>query len=207
MNINDGAGPQAISDSTGMSIDKVRDLILAEEELYPRVNKFDQEVERSIEETSSFSGRYIGVDGISCPVQIGEWFCPTGTRYVWSQHETPSFLKDRGKYVGFSPTERKNWPVQGLGGEIVQTMVGKVFRDFSRHDNYSNGAYMINTVHDCLLIDAHTDVYKWVIDNTKAILEKVPNVFNYYFDMKIDVPFPVSVEVGLNWYDMEHYNA
>ena len=97
--------------------------------------------------------------------------------------------------------------MQGLGGEIVQTMIGKVWRQFVAQENFWEKAYLVNTVHDCLLIDAHIDVVDGVAKDVSNIMEKVPNVFNYYFDMKIDVPFPVSVEVGNNWYDMEHYEA
>jgi DNA polymerase I-like protein with 3'-5' exonuclease and polymerase domains len=202
-----GAGVTAIADSTGMSPDRVRQLIDAEEAMYPRVSAFDREVEDSINRSSTQSGKVITVDGITLWPKEGTWFSPTGTKYIWKEHETPQFMKDQGKYIGFSPTERKNWPVQGLGGEIVQTMIGKVWRQFSKTENYWDKAYLVNTVHDCILIDCHTDVLEEVCRVIPNIMERVPNVFNYYFNMKIDVPFPVSVEVGNNWYDMEHYTT
>ena len=202
-----GAGPQAISESTGIPLKEVKDLIRAEEALYPGVTRFDGRVEESIINTAKPSGRYITLNGVSHLIKEGHWWCPTGTKYNFSEEIAPQFLQERGIFTSFSPTQRKNYPVQGLGGEIVQTMIGKMFRFFAKQNNYNERAFLINTVHDCILIDCHEDMVGLVVTHAVQMMEKVPNVFNYYFDMKINVPFPVEAEVGMNWYEMEHWDA
>jgi DNA polymerase I-like protein with 3'-5' exonuclease and polymerase domains len=125
---------------------------------------------------------------------------------VWSINEAMEWMKDKGILTSFSPTERKNWPVQGFGGEIVQTMIGKLWRWFSQQENFNNQAYLTNTVHDCVLIDCNKDAVKTVVPTAKRILEAVPFYFKKDFGLDVTVPFPCSVEIGPNWYEMEEYH-
>ena len=200
-----GAGAAAIAASTGMTEDEVTQLILVEERLYPGIVRFDQIVEQSIEATRKVTKSELFVAGQRFQAAVGEWFSPTGTRYVWTEGEAPKFLHKHGKFVGFSPTERKNWPIQGTGGEIVQTMLGKVWRWFVANDNFGGKALLVNTVHDCVWLDCHSGIdTDTVIAGVKAILEAVPQVFNANFNMNIDVPFPTEAEVGPNMLELKH---
>jgi DNA polymerase-1 len=202
-----GAGPTSIAADTGMPIQQVKDLIKAEDNLYPGVGLFDASVERAIKKSRALAdGEFLFFDTAKHPVHTGEWFSPTGTRYVWSTHESMDFMKDQGVLTSFSPTERKNWPVQGFGGEIVQTMIGKLWRWFNQSGNFGNRAFLTNTVHDCVLIDCQKEMVDFIVPTAKRILEAVPFYFKHDFGLDIDVPFPCSVEVGPNWYEMEKYN-
>jgi DNA polymerase-1 len=202
-----GAGAAAIAESTGLPIQQVKDLIEAEDNIYPGIGRFDKSVEKAIKASRDKApGEFLFFDGVKHPVHIGQWFSPTGTRYVWSTNESMEWMKDRGILTSFSPTERKNWPVQGFGGEIVQTMIGKLWRWFSQQENFSNQAYLTNTVHDCVLIDCHKDAVQTVVPTAKRILEAVPFYFKKDFGLDVTVPFPCSVESGPNWYEMEEYH-
>ena len=203
-----GAGPAAISASTGLSVDAVKDLIAAEDKLYPGLGKFDAEVEASIRSTTKVmkDEPLYFKDGTRHLAKTGRWVCPTGTQYIWRTHEAQDWQKECGTLTSFSPTERKNWPVQGFGGEIVQTMIGKLWQWFVAKQNFNGGAYLVNTVHDCVLIDVKEELVDVVVPTACKILEAVPHYFNSTFNMKIDVPFPVSAEVGHNWYEMKEYH-
>ena len=133
-----GAGVSAIADSTGMSREQVKQLIIAEEAMYPGISAFDASVEEAIHKSRESLGNPKTINGITYWPKQGQWFSPTGTRYIWTEKETPDFMKEQGKPLGFSPTERKNWPVQGLGGEIVQTIIGKIWREFNKQNNFLN---------------------------------------------------------------------
>jgi DNA polymerase-1 len=203
-----GAGATAIADSTGMSVQKVKELIETEDKLYPGLKRFDRSVEEHIKQSRTRAeGEFIFFDGAKHIVETGEWFAPTGTRYVWSTKESLGFMKEQGIMTSFSPTERKNWPIQGTGGEIVQTMIGKLWRWFNQQKNFDNQALLTNTVHDCALIDCHEDVVDAVVPTAKKILEAVPFYFNKDFGLDINVPFPCKVEIGINWYEMEKYRG
>jgi len=201
-----GAGAQAIADSTGMTVEEVEELIRGEELLYPGITAFDELVEQTINSSRKITKRELFVAGQRFNAAIGEWFSPTGTRYVWTESEVPKFLHKRGKFVGFSPTERKNWPVQGDGGFVVQAMLGYLFRYFNKHSNFDGNAFIVNTVHDCVWLDVHEDYLHTVVPAAKAILESVPTMYKRAFNIDIPVKFPTDAEVGLNMLDLEHYH-
>jgi hypothetical protein len=119
-------------------------------------------------------------------------------------------MHKQGKFTGFSPTERKNYPVQGFGGEIVQTMLGKVFRYFLENDRFDGKVLLVNTVHDCLLLDGtDMETIKPVALEVQRILESVPEVFNKAFPdtLNIVVPFPCETEIGDDLFDMSVLHA
>lgn len=199
-----GAGVAAVVASTGMSKDAVEALVEAENKLYPKVADFDKRLERDINLSRIPTSKKIFLEGIAFTQGEGHWDSPTGTRYIWREGITPTFMHEHGKYTGFSPTERKNYPVQGFGGEVVQTMLGKVFRYFLENDRFDGDVLLMNTVHDCVLLDGKQDKLRTVAKEVQTILESVPEVFNKAFPkLNIDVPFPCETEVGKDLFTME----
>lgn len=199
-----GAGAAAIADATGMHIDEVKALIEAEEQLYPTVKAFDVMLERAINASRVPTSEKLYIDGVAFTRGKGHWDSPTGTRYVWKEGIAPAFMHEKGKYTGFSPTERKNYYVQGTGGEIVQTMLGKVFRHFVANDFFGGEVLMVNTVHDCMLLDGKEHLIEKVAKECQAILEDVPNTYNAMFPkLGCVVPFPCETEIGYDLFDME----
>ena len=202
-----GAAAYSISANNDIPLDEVEELIRIEETMYPGVVAFDRLVEAAIRSSRWETSTELYIRGKRVSIGKGEWFSPTGTRYVWTEGETPEFIQKRGKLVGFSPTERKNWPIQGTGGEIVQTMLGCLWRWLIANDRFDNKAWLCNTVHDCVWLDMHKSVTNKVVPTACKILEAVPHKFNKDFDMDITVPFPVEAEVGPNMYDLQHYTG
>jgi len=200
-----GAGANAIAMSTGMTLEEVQALIKAEEKLYPGVQKLDNEIERSISRTSVKTDKKIFIEDNIFFVRRGHWFSPTGTKYVWTEKEAPKFMQDKGTFVSFSPTERKNWPIQGTGGEIVQTMSGKIWRWFILNDRFNGDACLVNTVHDCFWLDMKKEIAPTVMGGVKKLMEAIPKYFNQQFSLDIDVPFPVEMEIGNNMLELKHY--
>ena len=199
-----GAGVNAVVASTGMAKEEVEAIIANEEKEYPYVVEFDKTLEKHITQSRRDSGGVLFVDGVVFKRGEGVWDSPTGTRYIWREGITPKFMHKHGKFVGFSPTERKNYPVQGFGGEVVQTMLGKLFRHLLENDRYDNKVLLVNTVHDCYWLDGVEEVLMKALPEIKKVVEDVPNVFNTSFDkLNIDVPFPTETEVGYDMYDME----
>jgi DNA polymerase I-like protein with 3'-5' exonuclease and polymerase domains len=74
---------------------------------------------------------------------------PTGRHYV--------FNKYHNEYKGdmtFSPTELKNWPIQGFAtGDIVPMMVGILLRNLEDAKLVDKGACLVMTVHDSVVLD------------------------------------------------------
>lgn len=192
-----GAGAAKISETTGIPIEDVQALIEAEETLYSGILVFNQRVEKAVNDSAV--GFRDPVRGFR-PFRRGYWQSPTGTIYSFRSWDAPSWLKKKGINDSFMPTELKNYPIQGTGGEIVQIQLGLLWRHFVANDNYGGRALLCNTVHDCVWIDSASEVMLDVARDTKRILESVPETLLRLYGMHSPVPFPVEVEEGDNLY-------
>ena len=197
-----GAGAAGIADSTGMQVEEVKQLIEAEEKMYPGVGKFNAAVERAINQSAvpfrdpfNFYKTY----------RRGWWQSPTGCTYTWRSYDAPDFLQREGIHDSFSPPEIKNYPVQGTGGEVVQIVLGKLWRHFVANDNYGGLAILVNTVHDCVWFDHDPSVTDILAADVRRIMESIPEIMRAEFGMDVTVPFPVEVEVGPNMLDLKHH--
>lgn len=198
-----GAGADTIANETGMPRSEVDALIEAEERLYPMVKEFDKQLEAEINSNRIPTSNNLFIEGVAFKQGESHWDSPTGTRYIWREGIAPDFMHKHGKYTGFSPTERKNYPVQGFGGEIVQTMLGIVFRYMLANDRFNGDILLVNTVHDCVWLDGKGDKFEAVTREVQAILESVPEVFNKAFpELNITVPFPCESEIGSDMFTM-----
>lgn len=201
-----GAGAETIAEETGMTVEEVKELMIAEDELYPGVMYFNQEV--SVEcSRSAVPFNAVKDDGSWGTFRRGYWRAPTGTKYSWRTYEAAGWQKKRGMTDSFSPPEQKNYPVQGTGGEFVQAILGLLIRRFIETDFYGGKAFLVNTVHDCVWIDCHKDVLDQVCADTKRIMESIPEYYNTRYGMDITVPFPVEVEHGNNMNELHHWKA
>lgn len=195
-----GAGAKLIALSTGMPLEDVEQLIEAEDKTYPGVKMFNDSVERSVRSSAKpFRDPARGFRAYS----RGFYTAPTGCIYSFRSYDAPDYLQKRGVHETFSPTELKNYPIQGTGGEIVQGICGKLFRHFVETDNYGGRAVLCNTVHDCVWIDCDKTVKDQVVADVKRIMEEV-DVWFAQFGVKINVPFPVEVESGPNMLELKH---
>lgn len=197
-----GAGAKTIADSTGMSLEEVEALIVAEEEMYPGVVLFNDTVEQACKDSAvAFFDPARGNT-----YRRGYWIAPTGTRYSWRSWDAPKFMQDRGVRDAFSPPELKNYPVQGTGGEMVQVILGKLFRAYIKQGWWSGipnaPALLVNTVHDCKWSDLLKSIQHKVGAVCKEVMESIPEHYNTTYDMNITVPFPVDVECGPNMYEL-----
>jgi len=192
-----GAGAAKISETTGIPIEDVQALIEAEETLYSGILTFNQRVEKAVNDSAV--GFRDPVRGFR-PFRRGYWQSPTGTIYSFRSWDAPAWLKKKGILDSFMPTELKNYPIQGTGGEIVQIQLGLLWRHFVSNDNYGGRALLCNTVHDCVWIDSAPEVMLDVARDTKRILESVPESLMRLYGIRSPVPFPVEVEEGDNLY-------
>ena len=128
-----GAGATLIAEETGMDVDEVKQMIAAEDKEYPGVVEFNNVVEA---ECNATADPFRDAERGWRVFRRGTWQAPTGTIYSWRTWDAPSYLRQRGITDTFSPTELKNYPVQGTGGEIVQMVLGYLWRWFVLNDNF-----------------------------------------------------------------------
>lgn len=193
-----GAGATKIAASTGMPKADVEDMIKAEEALYPGVVQYNAKVAQEVLYSSvpyrEASGKVY---------RKGMYIAPTGTRYSFRSYDAPDFLREREELDTFKPTEMKNYPVQGTSGELVQLVLGRLFRWFLMNDNYQGSALLVNTVHDCVWADTKSDKTHEVARDMKRIMENIPEYIQEVYKLPCKVPFRVEVEIGSTLYTKE----
>lgn len=199
-----GAGAALIAAETGMDVEEVKALIEAEEKEYPGVTKFNAAVEREVTETSE--PFHDGERGYRT-FRRGTYQAVTGTTYSFRSYDAPDYLRRKGITDTFSPTEMKNYPVQGTGGELVQMVLGQLWRWFVRNDFFGGKAYLVNTVHDCVWADCHHTVLDRVVAGMVKIMQAIPHFLKHFFGINCPVGFPVDAEVGDNMLDLHHWQA
>lgn len=196
-----GAGAAAISYATGIPVEDVKALIEAEEILFPGVVAYNSRVEQEVlRNATAFRDPVRGWRTF----RRGYYRAPTGCLYSFRSWDAPDFLRKKGILDSFSPPELKNYPVQGTGGEVVQLVLGKLWRNQIATRNYNGMAFLCNTVHDCVWLDYHPHIEYQLVSDVKRIMEAVPQYLTEEFDMEVTVPFPVEVEVGRNMNNLSH---
>ena len=140
------------------------------------------------------------------PSMQGEYVSVTGRRYRFFEYDAPAFKAKRGELTGFSPTQMKNYPVQGFAtADVVPTMVGKLHYAIKRSD-LSDRVKLINTVHDSIIMDVHKDALGRACASTKKILESAPHTLQKVYGITFDLPLKVDVEYGHNWKELKTFD-
>ena len=196
-----GAGAAAIADSTKMSLEDVEALIVAERTRYPETETFFADLMDAIKANSTPTNKkfqHPDIPGAICNPRKSYWRAPDGKLYTWREHESPEFLAKRGTYTSFTPTEVKNYPVQGTGGEFAKAAMWLAVRCYYSLKNFNGLALLVNQVHDALYNDSHPDVALKATALMDACLAEASAFMEYYFNWTIPVPVPVETGWGPN---------
>lgn len=193
-----GAGNMAISLSTGMPIEEVKALAEADKILYPFVSKYAEWVRATVEKNAKPSGRYH--EGTE--LLRGWHMSPTRKRYVFTQQPAPDFLHRKGIYYSFSPTEQKNYSVQGEAGAAVMSALGLIWRKFVATDNYGGKALLTNTVHDSVTFDLHKDILYTLAKDVEELMCCIPERYAEVYNIVVPVKFRIEFEYGPNLKDL-----
>lgn len=113
---------------------------------------------------------------------------PTGRKYKFD------FSK------GIPQTTIKNYPVQGLGADIMAIIRVSFYKRF-KHSGI-NGL-LINTVHDSIVADIHKDGVTAFKELCHEVFKDLPANFNRVFNCEFNLPITCEVSVGNNMMEME----
>jgi DNA polymerase I-like protein with 3'-5' exonuclease and polymerase domains len=122
---------------------------------------------------------------------------PTGRHYIFNKYAN----EYKAGELTFSPTELKNWPIQGFAtGDVVPMMVGILLRELEK-EGIANDALLIMTVHDSVVLDTRKEVCYKAAAVAKKTLENAPMYLKTYFNIDFPCKLKVGVEMGDNWQD------
>ena len=126
---------------------------------------------------------------------------PTGRHYIFTK-----YYNDIKKDYTYSPTELKNWPIQGFAtGDVVPMMVGILLRNLEKALLVTRGAKLIMTVHDSVVLDVPLDILKECAIVAKQTLEDAPKHLKHHFNIDFPCQLKVGVESGINWQDKKEF--
>jgi DNA polymerase I-like protein with 3'-5' exonuclease and polymerase domains len=191
-----GAGIPTLSEESGLDADTIKKAIEGRMAAYPQLYAFHEIVMEHVQQSRAITNMRTDK---GYQRGVGYFRSDTTTVYHFLESETPDWQQQKGIMTAFSPTIVKNYPSQGLGGEIMQTMMGLVYRMLRRHD-LTNDVKLMLTVHDSIYLDFRTEfLAKTYLPLIAAVLEDVTWFFNACFeDVMWATPFPVDADYGQN---------
>lgn len=203
-----GAGAPKIASYLKVPKEDVEKWIEADDKRYPGIVKFNEKVANTVNANIYPTNKFVQHPTQKVSLQLNRGFLKTfdGKRYVFQESPSPDFMVKRGQLQGFSPTELKNYPVQGLGGEWMKAAMWLAVRLFYTYKNFGGLALLINTVHDALYSDAHPSVKRKAGVAVHAAMLAASDFMEFWFDHKIDVPVPSETTYGPSMYEAAEYD-
>ena len=199
-----GAGAALIAESTGMAREEVDALIEAENTRYPEIEKFYERLTKKIMANSVPTNKFAqhpDLPHLTCNFRKSTYQTPDGKLYSYRESPAPEFLAKApasrgGCTTSFSPTEIKNYVVQGGGGEWAKAAMWLAIRAFYARGNFGGRGLLVNQVHDALYADAAKEVALEVAALLHACMEAASEFMEYYFDWEVKVPVPSDTTWG-----------
>jgi len=190
-----GAGAKAISKQAGCSLDEAKKFIDVFYGRYPQVADWHTSFAKKVESDASYD---LDKDGFREKFRSYTLDTETGRKFVFSEYYNESSWSDRT--YNFSPTELKNYPVQGLAtGDIVPMMLGIIFRKLKDRDDVK----MVNTIHDSLMFDVKGDSAANFILEITDTLKETHKHFEEIFKTPLALKLNAGASFGTNWFDMK----
>lgn len=190
-----GAGAKAISKQAGCTLDEAKKFVDVFYGRYKEVAKWHTEFAAMVEK---YATNDLNEDGFREKFRTYVHQTETGRKYCFSEYYNEDAWSTR--MYNFSPTEMKNYPVQGLAtGDIVPMMLGVIFRRLKGRDDVK----MVNTVHDSLMFDVRSDSADDFIVEITTILQCTHAYFEDIFKKPLALKLNAGASVGKNWFDMK----
>lgn len=198
-----GAGVKKIAESTGMAEEEVQALADAEDARYPEIPEYYARITDEIKANRKPKRTLPHPEQPSVICHIGESFyrTPDGKLYSYTEQPSPEYLVKRGVTASFSPTEIRNYVVQGMGGEWAKAAMWLSVRAFYRERNFNGLGLLVNQVHDAVYADADDSVAFEVACLLHACMEGASDLMEQWFNWKIEVPVPSDTSWGISMMD------
>jgi DNA polymerase I-like protein with 3'-5' exonuclease and polymerase domains len=122
----------------------------------------------------------------------------TGRKFLFKEYYSDSSWST--KTYNFSPTEMKNYPIQGLAtGDIVPMMLGIIFRKLIMN----SGVCIVNTIHDSIMFDVHPMQLDYFLEEIKETLKNTHKYFESIFGTPLALKLNAGASVGDDWFNMK----
>lgn len=196
-----GAGAKKIASSTGMPIEEVEALTLAEQQRWPEIDAYFEkratEIQRNRRPTNVMVPHPLN-QAIMVQLGISRVRTPDGKLYTYRESTSMDYQLKRGVLASFTPTEIKNYEVQGMGGEWMKAAMWLMVRAWYARKNFDGMSLLVNTVHDAAYSDSHISVKDEAAALMHACMEGASDFMEWWFKWPIPLPVPSDTVCGAN---------
>lgn len=194
-----GAGAKSIAAAMGLPLEEVEAIIAADAHRYPEIDAYFDARAKEIQAARRPTGTMVPHPlnpAVMCQLGIARVKTPDGKVYTYRESPTPEYLLKRGITASFTPTEIKNYEVQGEGGEWMKAAMWLAVRAFYKRGNFDDLALLVNTVHDAQYADAHNSVRLQVGALFQACMEAASDFMEWWFNWPLPLPVPTDTVWG-----------
>ena len=198
-----GAGIKKIAASTGMAEAEVQALADAEDARYPEIPVYYADITQQIK-LNAKAGKHVQhpeFPGVVCHLKESSLRTADGKLYTYTEAPSPEYLVKKGITSSFSPTEIRNYVVQGAGGEWAKAGMWLSVRAFYLKKNFGGLALLVNQVHDAEYVDADASVAFEAACMLHACMEAASDLMEWWFTWPIPVPVPSDTSWGASMMD------
>lgn len=194
-----GAGAAKIAASTGLPVAEVEAFIRAEDEANPEVGTYFDGVTEEIKRTRKPAGKVIPhplAPSIMVSLGRGTSRTPDGKVYAYPESPSPEYLLKKRVFSTFSPTQVKNYSVQGTGAEVMKAAMWLAVRAFYATRNLAGKAHLILTVHDAQYVDAAPEATDRAFAVLHASMTQATALMRRLFQWNIPIDVPSDTVRG-----------
>jgi DNA polymerase-1 len=190
-----GAGAKTLAENGGIPLSEAKKFIYTFYTRYEGVKMYHGRMEDNAK-----LGREVGDTKTEKGIPAGKYVYRTMTGREYEFREYDNEYKHN---VSFSPTELKNWPVQGFAtGDVVPLVLGHVVRELTASEWYGR-ILPIVTVHDSIMFEVRNkndivdarNYLDGLMSNTRNLI-----IERFGFDPGLD--FNTESKVGYNWKEL-----
>ena len=196
-----GSGAKNMAKKLGLPVEDCQAFIDAYYTRYHETKAWQDEVMKDVQRSRRPGDGY--TTELKLPQGKGDWESPIGRVYTFLEQDPPEWMKDRST-ASFSPTQMKNYPVQGSAtGDIMAVFRARVYREMLATGLYKR-VLLINTVHDSVMADCvdREAAYEFKALASK-IAEQLPEIVMQTWGVVCPVPFKIETKIGPRWSELE----
>ena len=187
-----GAGAKSMAETNGIALKLAKKFIEQYYERYKRVKQWQDSVALSVRENRTIQGHTPS----GLPRGVGSYIAPNGRKYSFTEYDNRSF--DGTLDATFSPTEMKNYPIQGYSADVMAVYRSMLLRQLI--GQMQDNILFINSVHDSVMFDCKDgESVAHVVKVLYNTCKELPRRLEHLWKHKIPLEFKIDVETGPSW--------
>lgn len=188
-----GAGAKSMAEKNNIKIELAKKFIMQYYDRYTEVKRWQDDVASIVKESRETTASH--TEG-GFPKGQGIYKSATGRVYKFFEYDN-----EWKKEPSFSPTETKNYPVQGFAtADIMALFRGRIYRRLLADEELFTFCLIINTVHDSVMFDCSSEYHaRRLAVMLKEEAEKLPALIGKLWNIPVDLPLKLECKIGSTW--------